>query len=167
NTTDEMYPDSTILDNESLSDNNQFDNKNLLFGEQTSIKVDEVLKRLLDAEVFVKNEAVAFFWQKFMNLQGKSGATLKLIDKSHPSYKEFTEKTVLLYDSITNTIYATEESLQNYSKETIAEAFIHEVAHSTTVQAYFNPKTFEERQFRDFIDKAYEQYKHLADRKST
>lgn len=139
-------------------------NKQLLFGENNSntIEASVVLTNLIKSDVFDKIKEGDFFLEKAFNLLNKSGASLKLIDSKHPFYKKFDSKTVMLYDAVTNDIYVSQDSLDNFSQYDIVSAFIHEIVHSTTVKAYFNPKTFEEKAFRQFIDKAFEQYKHLS-----
>ena len=145
-----------------IKTNNQ--NKQLLFGENNSntVEASVVLTNLIKSDVFDKIKEGDFFLEKAFNLLNKSGASLKLIDSKHPFYKKFDSKTVMLYDAVTNDIYVSQDSLDNFSQYDIVSAFIHEVVHSTTVKAYFNPKTIAEWEFRRFIDKAFEQYKHLA-----
>lgn len=145
------------------------ENKTLFFGnnEITSLSADDVLKRLISSDTFENSDNVAFFLERAMNLLNKSGAKLELISPSHKYYNQFEEDVTMLYDSIENKIYVTETSFNNFSAQTLASAFIHEIVHSTTVQAYFNPKTFEEKEFKRFIDEAYEQYKSLATKRNS
>jgi len=153
---------------------NQFvNNKNreVLFGnnEVTTISPTDVLNNLIGSDVFHSSEHVEFFLNKATALLGKSGATVKLVTaKSNPTvYNKFDNKSVMMYDSVTNTIYVTDTALENFDSQTIASSFIHEVVHSTTVQAYFAPRTPEEKEFKRIIDQGYEQYKFLATKRDS
>lgn len=141
-------------------------NKELLFGnnEVNSLPINDVLTNLISSDVFESTENVEFFLEKAMNLLYKSGATLKLASKTlnKSVYDKFDNDSVMMFDSITNTIYVTDTALNNFDAATLASSLIHEVVHSTTVKAYFNPKTFDEKEFKSFIDKSYAQYKYLA-----
>ena len=151
----------------------RFDNKNreLLLGDnvKTSLSTNEVLNNLISSNIFETSKDVGFFLEKSMNLLHKSGATLKVINESTNKeiYNEFDKDSVMMFDSITNTIYVTEDSLENFNSLTLASSFIHEVVHSTTVKAYFAGLTFEEREFKDFINKSFEQYKFLATKRDS
>lgn len=160
---DSIFPETVSEDKPSLPDNNNHTN---LFGDKNvnTLSANEVMKNLISSDAFETSKEVGFFLEKAMNLLNKSGATLKLINSKtdRVNYDKFTNNTVMMYDSKDNTIYVTEDSLNNYDAVTIASSFIHEVVHSTTVQAYFNPRTFEEKEFKKFIDKSFAQYRHLA-----
>lgn len=140
-------------------------NKELLFGDNlNTVTVDDALKNLIGSDVFESSKEVGFFLEQAMNLLNKSGAKLKLATKdlNKSIYDKFDSDSAMMYDSITNTIYVTDTALENFDSLTLASSLIHEVVHSTTVKAYFNPKTFDEKEFKAFIDKSYAQYKHLA-----
>ena len=162
-----IFPD-TKLETITESENNQ--NYKILFGDENikNLSSSQVLTNLISSDTFNNSKDEAFFLEKLMNLLSKSGASLKLItDKNNIIYQQFKNDTVMLYDSVTNTIYVTDSSLENFDKQTLAAAFMHEVVHSTTVQAYFNPKNAEERMFKSFIDKAFDQYKHLSEKRDS
>jgi len=162
-----IFPD-TKSETIEQSDDNQ--NHKLLFGDENikTLSATEVLKNLISSDTFNNSKDEGFFLEKMMNLLNKSGAKLKLItDVNDINYQKFDSKTVMLYDAITNTIYVNDTSLNNFDKQTLASAFIHEVVHSTTLRAYFAPRTFEEREFRDFIDKSFFQYKYLSEKRDS
>jgi hypothetical protein len=151
---------------EPIAQENNNKNKELLFGsnEVNSLPINDVLTNLISSEVFESTENVGFFLEKAMNLLYKSGATLKLATKTlnKSVYDKFDKDSVMMFDSITNTIYVTDTALNNFDAATLASTLIHETVHSTTVKAYFNPKSFEEKEFKSFIDQSYAQYKFLA-----
>lgn len=162
-----IFPD-TKSETITKSEDNQ--NHKLLFGDENikTLSASKVLTNLISSDTFNNSKNEAFFLERLMNLLGKSGANLKLItDKNNIMYQSFNNDTVMLYDPITNTIYVTDSALENFDKETLAAAFMHEVVHTTTVQAYFNPKNAEEKMFKEFIDKAFNQYKHLSEKRDS
>lgn len=160
----------SIFENKNSSEpvfqKNDNKNKELLFGsnEVNSLPINDVLSNLISSDVFESTDNVGFFLEQAMNLLYKSGATLKLVSStsSKAIYDKFDKDSVMMFDSITNTIYVTDTALENFSAATLASTLIHEVVHSTTVKAYFNPKSFDEKEFKAFIDKSYAQYKYLA-----
>ena len=162
---EDMFPDS--VSEETIEDpvkpNN---NRKNLFGDtgKTTISASDALNNLISSEAFDNSNDVGFFLQQAMNLLNKSGAKVVLInEKSNKRiHNKFDNKSVMMFDSIDNTIYVTEDSLTNFDEITIASSLIHEIVHSTTVKAYFNAKTFEEKQFKAFIDKSFNQYRRLA-----
>lgn len=157
------------IDPESLKKDNN--NQDTLFGNKnvTVLLADEVLTNLIQSDVFEKSKHTSFFLEKAMNLLKKSGSKLKLVtqESNKEIFDSFDSNSVMKYDSISNTIYVTDSSLNTFNSETIASAFIHEVVHSTTVKAYFAAKTFEEKDFKEFIQKAYNQYKFLATKRDS
>jgi hypothetical protein len=70
------------------------------------------------------------------------------------------------YNPVTNEIIVSKDRLEKYNIETVIAGFLHEVVHSTTVNAYKNPITMEEKMFKSFIDEIFLKYKATADFKS-
>ena len=141
-------------------------NKALLFNSEPRkiLSASEVLKNIINNDILYKTKNGTFFLEKAFNLLNKSGAKFKVLTKvDFDNLLENSSKgTVMLYNSKTNEIYTTNEILSEMAPESIVEAFIHEVVHSITVKSYFDPKTFEEHEFRDFINKSYDEYKYLG-----
>ena len=145
-------------------------NKELLFASEPKKQATatEVLKNIIGSTEIDHFKESTFFLEKSMNLLNKSGAKFKVITQEEFNKLQNDNTNVLmLYNSVDNTIYTTKEILSQTSPELIAEAFIHELVHSVSVKAYFDPVTFEEFQFQQFIDESYEQYKFLAEEENT
>lgn len=150
----------------SQNDNHLSENNEMLFQSEPKLKLkaSEVLNNILQSTQIDKFKESAFFLEKVLNLLNKSNATFKVIsDEQFNILSKNNTQTVMLFDSKTNEILVSRSILENNSPEFIAESFIHEVVHSITVKAYFDPQTREEHQFKEFIDKSYAQYKYLSE----
>lgn len=151
----------TLSDTTTVKDNKEVSDEILFAGTNKKLySASEILMNIINSNEIDKTENGSFFLEKAFNLLNKSGAKVRVI--SEEEFKDISEDGIMLYDSVDNTIYISRDILSKYSPETVLESFIHEVVHSTTVRAYFEPKTFEEREFKKFIDDAYIQYKDLS-----
>lgn len=146
------------------------DNKQLLFGGKPIKKatVSEVLKNIIENEEQFTISDLAFYLEKVMNLQNKSGAVFQIL--SDENYREIAKNkdnslAVMVFDPTNNHIYTSNEILKKYSTTVILESFIHEISHSTTVKAYIEANSPEQRAFKQFIDDAFEQFKFLAEKR--
>lgn len=155
---------------ENQEENYITENNELLLGGQPKLELraEEVLRNIISSTQIDNFKEVTFFLEKAFNLLNKSGAKFKIIDNN--KFNEMSSKngeiqnsTIMLFDSVNNIIYSSKEKLSIYTPEQTTEAFIHEVVHSVSVKAYFDPQTFAEHQFKQFIDESYEQYKYLSE----
>jgi hypothetical protein len=98
------------------------------------------------------------------------GRTSSLLKKANPKVKivdasNFTKDDNLMkYNAELNEIHVRSD-YNNYSVEDMASAFIHEAVHSVTVRAYFAANDFQEKEFKAFIDEAFDRFRSLATEK--
>lgn len=91
------------------------------------------------------------------SLLQKANPKVKIVDPSNFSKDD----TLMKYNAELNEIQVRSD-YASYSSEEMAGAFIHEAVHSVTVRAYFNAKDFQEKEFKEFIDAAFNRFKSLA-----
>jgi hypothetical protein len=142
----------------------------LLFGnsQKNTFKASEVLTNIIKSSNLELINNWDFYFEKALNTLNKTGAKVKLISKSDfLNIKDADENSTMHYDPTTNTISISKEIIETFTPEVILSSFIHEVSHSTSVDAYVNPKTFEQQDFKKIIDEAFEQYRYLAERRKT
>lgn len=167
NNKSEIFTPIEVTFNKESEQNFSNINKELLFNSEPRkiLSASEVLRNIINSNILDKTKNGVFFLEKAFNLLNKSGAKFKVISKEDFDNKigNNSEGTIMLYNSTDNEIYTTNEIMSEMAPESILEAFIHEVVHSITVKAYFNPQTFEEHEYKKFIDDAYEQYKYLGE----
>lgn len=132
----------------------------VLFGDEEQYSVhnaNDILSNILynfgdrfskDAEMLLDRAEV---------LLKKSQATVKVVSPDYFSG----ENNLMKYNAFTNEILVREDS-NNYSVEDIVESFLHEATHSVTARAYLDPQTFEEKDFKNFIDKSFAEFKKYA-----
>lgn len=128
----------------------------------------EVLDNIISSSNIELINGWEFYFMKALNLVNNSGAKVRIVSEEE-FYKldeKFDEGTIMGYDPTNNTIYISKDIIKKYNPEIILSSFIHEVSHSTSIDAYSNPKTFEQQDLKDLINEAFEQYKYLAERKS-
>lgn len=150
---------------------NKFEtNKELLFKNvdiNKSHLAKDVLQNIIDSNLDFSKAGIDLIF-KAINLVGKANSRVKVI--SQERFDELSKNTpgegsaVMAYDSNFNTIYTTSENLSKFRTEDILEAFLHEVAHNLSIKAIVNPETWAEKDFNQFVKKAFEQYKYLAEK---
>ncbi len=148
-----------------LKIDNLVENKKLLFGDkpikQTS--ANDVLKNIIDNSENYNLKELTFYLEKAFNLLTKTGARFHIVsDEEFEKMSENNQSVSMVYNSQNNIIYTSNDRLSKFSYVDIIESFIHEVSHSTTLRAYIEPKTYEEHQFKQFIDDSFEQFKFLS-----
>lgn len=154
-TTSESILQNTIED-EILNYSN-INSKILFNDEQGKFTVDQILNNILINYNGLTSETKSLL-EKASKLKGLSLSKIKFVSSKSFQHND----TLMEYDSNLNTINLSRDVLQYYSPEDIIQSFIHEVAHSTSVQAYLKPNTFEERDFRDLVDKMFFKYRDRA-----
>lgn len=153
---------------------NYFDNnKSLLFAGKeitSSFTAKEVLQNIIDSELEFSDPGVELI-MKAMNVLNKSNSRVKVVGQDYfdklVAGSAGKGTAVMAYNSDLNSIYVTENSLANFNSEDILESFLHEVAHNLSVKALVNPETFAEKDFKELIFKAFEQYKYLGNQKNS
>lgn len=141
---------------ETVEDNSKSPSEILFNNQQGKIEVNSVLQNIVDNFSDLSEEALELI-NKSIRLQSKSGAKIKFVDESI-----FDEGVVMDWDSNTNTIRISRSRINKFSAETVVAAFIHEVVHSTTGNAYLNPQTQEDRDFKKLIDDYFNKYESLS-----
>lgn len=141
---------------ETVEDNSKSPSEILFNNQQGKIEVNSVLQNIVDNFSDLSEEALELI-NKSIRLQSKSGAKIKFVDESI-----FDEGVVMDWDSNTNTIRISRSRINKFSAETVVAAFIHEVVHSTTGNAYLNPQTQEDRDFKKLIDDYFNKYERLS-----
>jgi hypothetical protein len=139
-------------------------NKEILFsGTQKQVyTADEILQNILSNNLTGLTEHGKFFLEKAAKVLAKTNATVRIRSDKWMRLNG-SKDAIMTFDSQSNTINISLEILNQITPELAVEAFIHEVVHSATVKAYIDPKTFEERSFKKFIDEAYAKYKGLSE----
>ena len=150
---------------------NRFEvNKKLLFNNNDinkSYLAKDILQNIIDSNLDFSKAGTDLVF-KAINLLGRTNSRSKIV--SQERFDELTNNTpgegeaVMAYDSNFNTIYTTEENLSKFKTEDILEAFLHEVAHNLSIKAIVKPETWAEKDFNQFVKKAFEQYKYLAEK---
>lgn len=132
----------------------------ILFGENEQYAVhnaNDVINNILDSfgDKFSKDAQTLLSRAEI--LLKKSQATVRIVSVDNFSSTD----NLMVYDALTNEILVREDS-NDYSVNDMVEAFLHEVTHSVTTRAYIDPKTFEEKDFAKFINKAFAEFKKYA-----
>ena len=127
-----------------------FDNK------QGKFTVSEILENI-KANYPTSNTHVQDLIDNLIPKLATSNAKIKFISKS----ALINEKTLMQYNSATNEIQISKARLEDISTEQAVTTFLHEVVHSVTYEAYRNPKTIDEKIFKDYIDEMYNKYVEL------
>lgn len=158
-----------IVENTSTVNNYFNTNKKLLFGNENTNKsftAQDVLNNIIESDITLSKAGTELVL-KAMSLLKNANTRVKVI--SQERFDQLTKDTqgdgvaVMAYNyDLGNNIYITEKSLRMFKPELIIESFIHEVAHNISIKALINPETYQEKEFHDFIKKAFEQYKFLA-----
>ncbi len=139
-------------------------NHKLFFNEQyinVDYKVNDLLFNIINSTEFKLSPETKLLFEKALKLFDKSGAKIKIATKDTFRKIVRSDNALMAYTAHDNTIYMYIESFNDFSPYTLLKGFIHEISHSTTVHMYRNPKTFEEKEFKELIDKAFIQYKDL------
>lgn len=158
------YKEKTLSTKDSLFNSN----KELLFKNEDitkSFNAKDVLQNIIDSNIELSPAGTELVF-KSINLLNKVNSRVKIVSQEY--FDKLTENSpgegtaVMAYNSDLNSVYMTIESLSTFNQEDILESFLHEIAHALSVKALVNPQTFEEKEFKDLIFKAFEQYKYLA-----
>lgn len=138
-----------ILDTDYSAEHNRI----LFNNRQGKITVDEILQNILNNfnDLTPKGRELI---EKSRRLIGRTGAKFQFISNEQLVSKD----TLMQIDSNNNTIKISRDRLKKYPPREIVESFIHELAHAQSIQALINPQTFEEKEFKDLIEKYYEKY---------
>lgn len=143
-------------------------NKKLLFNNEDitkSFTSTEVLQNIINSNLDFSVAGTELIF-KAINILNKANARVKIVNQEY--FDKLTLNSpgegtaVMAYNSDLNSVYMTVNALNTFRTEDILEAFLHELAHNLSVKALTNPETFEEKEFKDLIFKAFEQYKYLA-----
>ncbi len=126
-----------------------FDNK------QGKITVDEILENILNNFNNLTPEGKELI-QKARRLVGRTGAKFQFVSDEQLSNKN----TLMQIVNNTNTIQISRNRIKNITPKEVIEGFLHELAHAQTIQALTNPQTFEEKEFNEFIERAYYVFSH-------
>ena len=150
-------------------DNSQA-NKQLLFNanNQNSLLTSEVLTNILEQIPENLTDEFKVLLDKASKILNNTKAKVEVSTLAEMSkkYDKVDSTVAMLYDANTNKIVISEEALTKLNSQEIVQSFIHEVVHAIVVKAIKNPQTFEEKQLRDLLVKAYNQYKDLAETNS-
>lgn len=167
---DSMFDEEIIPTNNEDVENTQLtQNNKVLFNNQskTSLNTDEVLKNILDSLTESFSENSNFFIRQLTLVAGKTGAKVKVVSSERFNELNNSEEgAVMFYLNSDNTIYISEDTLNTLGQEEIVQSFLHEVIHSIIDDAYNRGSkknaTFEEKDLKDFFDKAFKQYSNLT-----
>jgi len=139
-------------------------NEFILFNNQESkenYKATEVLENIINNfDGF--SEQSKLFLEKSRILLANTKANVKLVNDN----ELINDTTFMQYDPADNSIHISLNKLRLVSTNFAIHAFLHEVTHSVTIRAYYNPITAEQRLFRNLIDEAYKKYNTGYDRNS-
>jgi hypothetical protein len=143
----------------------------ILFGDATdsTFSAQEIIENILSLESLKLDPDYTFLLEKAFGLMNKSGAKVRIV--SEEEFLKLDEKldgnSIMAFDPRKNEIFISKEVIAKHGPDVIISAFIHETSHSTSVHAYNNPFTPEQKDFKDVVDSAYEQYKFIATQKGT
>jgi len=132
----------------------------VLFGENEQYNIhsaSDVLNNILDSFSDRFSSDAKMLLNRAEILLKKSKATVKIISADNFNGKN----NLMRYDALTNEILVRDDS-NEYSVEDMVSSFLHEATHSVTARAYIDPITFEEKDFKKFIDKAFSEFKKYA-----
>lgn len=132
----------------------------VLFAENEQYNVhnaNDVINNILDSFGDKFSKDAQMLLNRAEILLKKSQATVRIVSADNFSSKS----NLMRYDAQTNEILVRDDA-NDYSVGDMVEAFLHEATHSVTTRAYIDPKTFEEKDFAKFIDKAFAEFKKYA-----
>jgi len=141
-----------VISDETIDYSNE-NNRVLFNNQQGKITVDEILENILNNYKNLSPIGIELL-EKSRRLIGRTGAKFQFVSEVAMS----DENTVMQINSDTNTIQANRQRLGNFTTDEVVETFLHELAHSQTLQALLNPQTFEEKDFKNLINKWYINY---------
>jgi hypothetical protein len=129
-----------------------------------SFKAVNVLTNIMDSTQFELSKDDRFYFDQAKKLLNKTGAKVKMVSEKEfvDLDEDFSETTIMAYNPKDNSIYMSRDVIANFTPELVISSFIHEVAHSTTVEAYRKPANSTEQMLKDTIDQGFLQYKELA-----
>lgn len=130
----------------------------------SSFKAKDILTNIVESAQYELTSNMQFFLKQASSIVDKTGAKVKMVSKDdfYKLDKDFDEKTMMSYNPSNNTIYISRDVISTFTPDLVISAFIHEAAHSTTVQAYRKPANITEQMFKDTIDQGFKQYKDIA-----
>jgi len=131
--------------------------------------VSDVLENLSKKTDLNFDKNTIDLFKKASKIIKNTNATISLDHLSNLKlrYNNVDETTAGLYDPDTNRIIIPYSSIETLSFERVIQTFMHEVAHAISHKALKNPETFEEKEFKSFIEKAFEQHKFIANERGT
>lgn len=131
--------------------------------------IDFILFNNEDKKSFTANEVLENIYTNYKEFSGEANdvinklipilnttnAKIKFVSTS--SFKD--SNSIMEYNPTTNEILISKESLEGLSEKEVIGAFLHEVVHSVTVEALDNPKTTNQKIFKDLIEEVFEDFK--------
>lgn len=132
-------------------------NRNLFFNEEdvpTELDINELLQNIITNFDLTDNYKVLL--DKSRNLLSKTNTRVRILTEDKFEEPDSIDNTIFMYYSnFNNTITLRKESFTTAKPEILLKSLIHEVSHATTVNAFRNPKTFEERELKKFIEDTF------------
>lgn len=122
----------------------------LFNNKQGKITVDEILENILNNFNDLTPKGIELI-EKSRRLVGRNGAKFQFVSDNQLTSKD----TIMQINGNTNTIQLSRNRISKFTPRYVVESFIHELVHAQTLQALINPQTFEEKNFKELIDKYY------------
>lgn len=170
NNKNEIFNINDNLNSKSLKKDNTQSNIQLLFNSENlnSFKVNDVLNNIILQNSNNQTENFNKLLEKSKNILNNSNAKVEIdtLENMSKKYTDVDNSVAMLYDSDTNKIVISKEALERLNSEEIIQSFIHEVVHAITIKSLKSPQTFEEKEVKEFFEKAFDQYKYLASQRS-
>lgn len=122
--------------------------------------VDTVIDNMLAALSKSSKPIAQKYITKIKQVAHKTKATVRIVESW-----EMPSTAYMQYDPPTNEIIVSLENLEKDTSLRAIKSMLHEIIHSITVNAYNNPKTREEKQLKEYLDRAYLFYNNNATKK--